>query len=58
MLLCGTKDMAGSAKNYNKRWTSTADIPLLWIEGAGHNSNTDDPEAVNKAIENFMDALS
>lgn len=58
LLLCGTKDMAGSAKSYNKRWTNAAGIPLLWIEGAGHNSNTDDPEAVSKAIENFMDALS
>ena len=29
-------------------------IPLTWIEGAGHNSNTDKPEQVNRLIEEFV----
>ena len=28
-------------------------IPLKWIEGAGHNSNTDKPELINSLIEEF-----
>ena len=29
-------------------------IPIEWIEGAGHNSNTDAPERANEIIENFL----
>lgn len=29
-------------------------IPLKWIEGAGHNSNTDKPEMINSLIEEFL----
>ena len=29
-------------------------IRLEWIEGAGHNSNTDKPEVVNSLIEEFL----
>lgn len=55
LLICGTKDMAGSAKSYNKRWHKHTGIPLEWIEGAGHNSNTDRPETVNRLIEEFIE---
>lgn len=55
LLICGTQDRAGSAKRYNREWARISGIPLLWVEGAGHNSNTDEPQAVNKAIEEFMD---
>lgn len=57
MLICGTKDRAGAAKRYNKSWTKGEGIPLYWIEGAGHNSNTDRPEEVNGLIENFVKHL-
>ena len=50
------QDKAGSAKRYNREWTRISGIPLLWIEGAGHNSDTDKPEAVNEAIEGFMES--
>ena len=50
------QDKAGSAKRYNREWTRISGIPLLWIEGAGHNSNTDEPKAVNEAIEGFMES--
>ena len=57
LLLCGTQDKAGSAKRYNKAWTKVSGIPLVWIEDAGHNSNTDRPDIVNAAIEEFVAGL-
>ena len=36
---------------YKKAWHRNAGIPLVWIEGAGHNANTDAPERVNELIE-------
>lgn len=57
LLICGEKDAAGSAKRYNKAWHKKTGIPLEWIKGAGHNSNTDAPEVVNKLIQSFVDSL-
>lgn len=57
LLLCGEKDMAGSAKSYNRRWTKVDGFPLVWLKGAGHNSNTDAPDKVNRLIEDFALAL-
>ena len=51
LLICGEKDHAGSCIRYNKAWHKNSGIPLHWIENAGHNSNTDQPEVVNKLIE-------
>lgn len=57
LLLCGEKDGAGSIKRYNWNWTRREDLPLVWIPGAGHNSNTDAPEFVNREIEEFVSAV-
>ena len=57
LLICGTKDHAGSCIRYNKAWHKKSGIPIEWIEGAGHNSNTDEPEIINKIIEDFVKAL-
>ena len=57
LLICGEKDMAGSAKSYNKRWTKQDGIPLVWIKRAGHNANTDAPEKVNTLIREFVSGL-
>lgn len=54
MLLCGEKDHAGSCIRYNRAWHKETGIPLEWIKGAGHNSNTDQPEIVNSFIENLI----
>ena len=54
MLICGEKDMAGSCIRYNKAWHKDTGIPLKWIKGAGHNSNTDAPKIVNKLIDDFI----
>ena len=57
LLLCGDKDKAGSTKRYNLRWTKEEGLPLVMISNAGHNSNTDQPEAVNAAIDGFLGKL-
>ena len=39
---------------YNREWHRKTKIPLKWIEGAGHNSNTDKPEMINSLIEELL----
>ena len=57
LLLCGEKDGAGSAKSYNRRWNKQDGHKLIWLKGAGHNSNTDVPELVNQLIGEFVGDL-
>lgn len=57
LLICGEKDKAGSTLRFNKAWHKNTGIPIEWIKGAGHNSNTDKPEIVNELIENFVEKL-
>ncbi len=57
LLICGDKDQAGSAKRYNRAWSQKTGVPLHWIEGAGHNANTDKPDAVNTLLEEFARSL-
>ncbi|MBR2805683.1 MAG: alpha/beta hydrolase, partial [Oscillospiraceae bacterium] len=57
ILICGEKDQAGSAKSYNRRWAQKEGLPVYWISGAGHNSNTDRPEEVNRIIREFVMSL-
>ncbi len=57
ILICGEKDHAGSCIRYNKAWHKKSGIPIEWIKGAGHNSNTDEPDTVNKIIENLIISL-
>ena len=54
LLISGTQDHAGSCIRYNKAWHRDPQIPLQWIEVAGHNSNTDKPELLNALIEEFI----
>ncbi len=54
LLICGEKDKAGSCIRYNKAWHKKTGIPIEWIRGAGHNSNTDKPEEVNRLIREFL----
>ena len=54
LLICGEQDHAGSCIRYNKEWHKKSGIPIRWIKGAGHNSNTDEPELVNRLIERFV----
>lgn len=57
LLLCGERDRAGSAKSYNRRWHKVDGWPLVWLKGAGHNSNTDAPRQVNRLIREFVAGL-
>ena len=57
LLICGEKDHAGSCIRYNKAWHKKTGIPIEWIKGAGHNSNTDAPETVNCLIEKLISSV-
>ena len=57
LLICGEKDHAGSCIRYNKAWHKETGIPIEWIKGAGHNSNTDKPEQINGLIDSFAETL-
>lgn len=57
LLICGEKDRAGSSARYNRAWHKTTGIPLEWIRDAGHNANTDAPQAVNSLIEGLIGTL-
>ena len=54
LLICGEKDKAGFTKRYNAAWANQSGLPIRWIPGAGHNSNTDKPELVNSVIREFL----
>ena len=54
VLICGEKDRAGSCKRYARAWHRRTGIPLYWVRGAGHNSNTDRPQEVNRLLEGLL----
>lgn len=58
LLICGEKDRAGSCIRYSKAWRKHSGIPLVWIKNAGHNANTDNPEMVNRLIDNLLNEIS
>ncbi|MCI6584816.1 MAG: alpha/beta hydrolase [Mobiluncus sp.] len=57
LLICGEKDHAGSTRRYNRAWQAKTGIPLKWVKDAGHNANTDQPEVVNRLIDEFIETL-
>lgn len=57
MLIVGEKDITGKVKKYNKEWSESLGVPVIWIENAAHNSNDDNPEAVNKLIDEFLNSV-
>lgn len=57
LLLCGEKDRAGDVMAFNGKWAAGEGIPLVWVPGAGHNSNVDAPDFVNARIEEFVTRL-
>lgn len=58
LLICGKQDHAGSCLRYNRAWHRETGIPIEWIDGAGHNSNTDRPETVNGLIEGLLKRIA
>ncbi len=57
LLICGEKDRAAAAVRYNKVWAKGERLPIKWIAGAGHNSNTDCPDEINRLIESFIQQI-
>lgn len=57
LLLCGEKDKAGDTRKFNRKWSAGEGLPIEWIPGAGHNSNTDQPEMVNQLISAFINKI-
>ena len=53
-LICGEKDKAGSARRYNREWERRDGYPVHWIANAAHNSNCDQPDAVNEILEGLL----
>jgi pimeloyl-ACP methyl ester carboxylesterase len=57
ILICGEEDKISSIKRINETWHKETQIPLYWVKNAGHNSNAERPEIVNKIIETFVKNL-
>ena len=58
LLLCGEKDSTGKVKHYCKKWAEDTGRPLVFIKGAKHFSNGDNPRQVNSEIEKFINKLN
>lgn len=57
LLLVGDRDKTGKVRSYNKMWAEKTGYKLVIIENAGHNSNVDNPKAVNNEIEKFTEII-
>lgn len=57
LLLWGENDQAAMTKKYNQRWALKTGLSFVEIPRAGHNSNTDAPDEVNRDIEIFISEL-
>lgn len=54
LLLVGEHDKAGSCLRYCRAWSKRANLPLVYVPKAGHNSNTDNPQFVNEQLQSFI----
>ncbi len=57
LLICGEKDYAAAAQRYNRTWAATEGLPVYWVSDAGHNSNTDRPDLINRKIDEFIGGI-
>lgn len=57
LILVGEHDRTGRVKQYCTRWAEREGYPLVVIPNAAHMSNLDNAPAVNRAIEDFLQAL-
>ena len=57
MILLGEYDKTGKIKQYCHEWQKDTNYPLYIIKNAAHFSNSDNPEAVNEFIDNFIREL-
>ena len=54
LVICGKEDRAGSCIRYLKAYERNTGKFVQWIDKAGHNSNTDQPDIVNRLIDEFL----
>ena len=54
LVICGKEDCAGSCIRYLKAYEKNTGKSVQWIDKAGHNSNTDQPDIVNRLIDEFL----
>ena len=54
LVICGKEDRAGSCIRYLKAYERNTGKSVQWIDEAGHNSNTDQPDIVNRLIDEFL----
>lgn len=54
LILVGEKDNTGKVLTYSKAWHEATGYPIELIQNASHNSNIDNPDAVNAVIDGFL----
>lgn len=57
LILVGDKDSTGKVNTYCREWAKQTGCPLHFIKEAKHFSNGDNPEQVNKEIDNFINGV-
>ena len=57
LILCGEKDSTGKVKQYCEQWARKTGYPLIFIKGAKHFANGDNPGQVNREIEKFIESV-
>ncbi|NLI54422.1 MAG: alpha/beta hydrolase [Clostridiales bacterium] len=57
LILVGEKDKAGKVLAYSNAWHEATGYPMEIIRNASHNSNYDNPTAVNAAIDDFLNKV-
>lgn len=55
LVICGKEDRAGSCIRYLKAYEKNTGKSVQWIDKSGHNSNADQPDIVNRLIDEFLD---
>lgn len=53
----GEFDKTGKVKKYCEMWHAKTGSELVIISGAGHNANVDNPELMNRTIEDFIEKI-
>ena len=56
-ILVGEHDKTGKVLSYSKAWHDATGFPMEIIPSAAHNSNYDNPDVVNAAIDDFLNSL-
>lgn len=54
LVICGKEDRAGSCIRYLKAYERNTGKSVQWIDKSGHNSNADQPDIVNRLINEFL----